>query len=160
MGAIDDFILFLKQREQKTKEEIPSALVWATVESVDWDSKQMTATSIIDGLAYYKVPLGFGNLYRRPAVGSKVLLGILEKQESAAILVDAETVEELIYKSGASEFTIKEQGYIVKKGNESLKNILNDFIDEVNKIIVVNGTTINVGAVTAIKQRLNTVLTA
>ncbi|PKP26196.1 MAG: hypothetical protein CVU03_05015 [Bacteroidetes bacterium HGW-Bacteroidetes-2] len=91
---------------------------------------------------------------------SKVLLGILEKQESAAILVDAETVEELIYKSGASEFTIKEQGYIVKKGNESLKNILNDFIDEVNKIIVVNGTTINVGAVTAIKQRLNTVLTA
>jgi hypothetical protein len=160
MNEIDKFAETLSVREKKNRELLPAALVWATVKSVDWSAKTMTATGQVDGLDYFKVKLGLGNLYRRPAVGSKVLLGILEKQESAAILVDAETVEELIYKSGASEFTIKEQGYIVKKGNESLKNILNDFIDEVNKIIVVNGTTINVGAVTAIKQRLNTVLTA
>lgn len=158
MNEIDKFAETLSAREKKNRELIPAALVWAAVKSVDWDSKTMTATGQVDGLDYFKVKLGLGNLYRRPAVGSKVLLGILEKQESAAILVDAEKVEELIYKSGDSEFTIKEQGYIVKQGNESLRTILNDFMDECNKIIVINGTTINVAAVNVIKQRLNTVL--
>src|SRR5690606_24667905 len=120
--------------------------------------KTMTATSVSDGLDYFEVPLGIGNLYRKPKLKSKVLLGILEGKNAAAVLIDAEDVEELVYTSGDSVFTIKKEGYIVKKGNESLRDCLNDFINECNKIIVVNGTSINVAAVNAIKQRLNTVL--
>lgn len=152
---LNEFDALLESRTNRNK---IAAVVWATAKAVDWDKKTMTATGIVDELDYFNVQLGLGNLYRKPKNGTKVLLGILENQKAATILLDANEVEELIYKSGDSEFTIKEQGYIVKKGNESLKNILNDFIDEVNKIIVVNGTTINVAAVTAIKQRLNTVL--
>lgn len=155
MGEFDDFVRLIDRRTQTAQVK---AVVWATVKEVDWDKKDMTATSISDGLDYYEVPLGVGTFYRRPVVGSKVLLGILEGKKAAAVLLDAEDVEELVYTSGESVFTIKKEGYIIKQGNESLRDCLNDFIDECNKIIVVNGTSINVPAVEAIKERLNTIL--
>jgi len=58
-----------------------------------------------------------------------------------------------------AKFKMDANGFQIKRNNETLKVVLNDFIDEVNKIIVVQGTTINVPAMILIKQRLNTVLT-
>jgi hypothetical protein len=46
----------------------------------------------------------------------------------------------------------------VNAGGENLKSILSDFIDEVAKIIVVQGTSPNVPALNLIKQRLNKIL--
>lgn len=152
MSPLDELVQLLKKpRPIRTT-------IWARAKEVDWDTKTMTATSVTDELPYFEVPLGIGTLYRRPKVGSKVLLGILEGSQAAAVLLDAEDVEELVYTSGESVFTIKKEGYIIKQGNESLRDCLNDFIDECNKIIVVNGTSINVPAVEAIKERLNTIL--
>lgn len=152
MSPLDELVETLKKRPTVR------ATIWATAKAVDWSKKTMTAVSVTDGLEYWDVPLGIGNLYRKPAVNSKVLLGVVEGKDAAVVLLDAENVEELVYTSGESVFTIKKEGYIVKRGAESLRDCLNDFIDECNKIIVVNGTSINVPAVEAIKKRLNTIL--
>ena len=157
MGAIEEFTRLLKQQQ---KGAIQPQLIWATVESVDWVNKTMTAKSVVDGLEYFDVLLGLGSFYRKPKVNTKCLLGVLGNKAAATFLIEAEAFEEEIYKSGNTEFTIKESGFIVKQGNESLKTVLNDLIDELNKIVVIQGRTIDVAAVTLIKNRLNTVLTA
>lgn len=77
---------------------------------------------------------------------------------SKCFLVEADELEEFVFKSGKSEMTIKDEGFIIKYEGESLKKVFNDMIDEINKIIVINGTSINVPAMVAIKQRLNTIL--
>jgi hypothetical protein len=157
MGGISDFVEIINK---KIKERVPVQTVWATVVSVDWDKKIMTAKGVHDDLDFFNILLGLEHQYIKPKVNSKALIGIIENTDANAFLIKADEVEEMVIKSGDSTFTIKTDGFIVKKGNETLREILNDFIDEVNKIIVINGTTINVEAVNAIKQRLNTVLIA
>ena len=157
MDAITEFTRLLKAQQ---KSAVNPQLIWATVKAVDWNSKTMTAESVVDGLEYFNVLLGLGSFYRKPKVGTKCLLGVLGNKAAATFLIEAEAFEESVFISDESEFTIKESGFILKQGNESLKTILNDFITEVNKIVVVQGRTIDVAAVTLIKKRLNTVLIA
>lgn len=153
--AITEFQRLLKVQQ---KSVVNPQLIWATVESVDWDNKSMTAKSIVDGLEYFNVLLGLGSHFRKPKAGTKCLLGVLGNKAAATFLIEAEAFEESVIKSSTTEFIIKENGFIIKQGNESLRTILNDMINELNKIVVIQGKTINVPAMTAIKNRLNTVL--
>ena len=152
---LDEFERLL---HEKIKGAIKAQIVWAKVVDVDWEAKEMTCESLVDGLEYYNVSLGLGAIQQKPKKGTLCRLGIMENKDAAAFLIEVQEFEECVIKSENSVFIIKEEGFIVKQGKQSLKEILNDFIDEVNKIIVVQGTTINVAAVTAIKQRLDTVL--
>jgi len=152
---LDEFVRLLKALQ---KAEVKPQMVWATVKEVDWKKKQMTAIGLIDNLEYYNVLLGLGHIAKKPKVDSNCLLGVIGNHDAFTFLVEAQEVEEMVVVSDTAEMTIKNDGFIIKKGNESLTNVLNDFIDEVNKIVVINGTTINVAAVTAIKNRLNTIL--
>lgn len=142
---------------QKIKELVPVQTVWAVAKEVDWENKTMTATGQIDDLDFFDVLLGTGEHYRKPKIGTQCLIGTVGNSANT-FLISAEEVEESLFISGESEFTIKEDGFIIKQSDESLKKVFNDMIDEINKIIVINGTSINVAAMTAIKQRLNTVL--
>lgn len=154
MAELDDFNKLLGQR---IRELIPITTSWAIVKSVDWEKKTMTATGLIDDLDNYDVLLGIGSEYKKPKKGTKCLIGFIGNSPNA-FLIAADELEEIIYKVDESELTIKEGGFIIKQSDESLKAVFNDMIDELNKIIVINGTTINVGAMTAIKNRLNTIL--
>lgn len=142
---------------QKIKEAIPVQTVWATVKEVDWEAKTMTATGLEDDLDFFDVLLGIGDQYSKPVIGSKCLIGSISNSPNN-FFICAEQVEETVFKRGETELTIKEDGFILKQSNENLRTVFNDMIDEINKIIVINGTSINVAAMTAIKQRLNTVL--
>lgn len=153
--VLDEFTRLLKEQG---KSHVKPQLVWANVKSVDWSKKTMIATDLIDDLDYYDVLLGIGAIYQKPKVGTKCLLGVLGNKAAATFLVEAESVEETIYKSDKTIFKIKEDGFVLEQNNESLKSVLNDFMDEVNKIVVINGNTINVASVTAIKERLNSIL--
>ena len=155
MGALDEFVRLLKQKQ---KSEVQPQMVWATVKSVDWEKRTMVAIGLVDDLEYYDVLLGLGHTYKRPKQGSKCLLGVIGNHVAFTFLIEAENVEEMLVVSGQSEMTVKEEGFIIKRADQSLTQVLNDFIDEVNKIVVINGTTINVAAVNLIKERLNTIL--
>lgn len=148
---------------------------WCKVSEVNWDDKTMTVNAVHDDLPFNNVLLGLGSFYRKPKVDSLCLIGIIANQEAEAFLIDAEAFEEAIWVSGESEFTIKEEGFIVKQGDESLKEVLNDsftefgkLCDEINKIVVSIGVTPNVATITQIKvkvtnqinNRLNNILTA
>lgn len=159
MSGFESTSEFNRLLGQRIRELIPIQTSWANVKSVDWEKKTMTATGLIDNLDNFDVLLGIGSQARKPKVGTKCLIGIIANSPNA-FLIEADELEEIYFKSGESEFTIKEDGFIINHSDESLKTVLNDMIDEINKIIVINGTTINVAAMEAIKQRLNTILIA
>lgn len=154
MNSLREFSELIKQ---KIKEGVPVQNALGVVKEVDWEAKTCTVVGLVDDLEYYNVLLGFDVHYTHPEVGAKVLIGLVHNS-SHSFLIWTEKAQEVNYTVGESKLLIKDNGFAVQVGNESLKACLNDMIDELNKIIVIVGTTINVPAMTAIKQRLNTVL--
>ena len=150
---------FTKLLDLKAKGNAKVQTHWVEVVEVDWNTKTMTAKGLTDDLEFYDVLLGLGSVYKKPKVGAKCLIGLILNNEAATFLIEAEAVDELFIEVGTSTFKIDANGFLVKRDNETLKKVLNDLIVELNKIIVIQGTSINVPAMNAIKQRLNTVLT-
>ena len=153
--AFDEFDRLLKS---KIKDKSTAQIVWAVAQKVDWSAKRMTAMGVVDNLEYYNVILGINHITVKPKVGSRCLLGVIGNKGAATFLIEAENVEEMVVVQDEAKLTIKESGFIIEKGNESLTDVLTDFMDEVLKIIVINGTSVNVPALTAIKNRLKTIL--
>lgn len=147
---------FKKIIAERAKAKTPIQVEWGKVTSVDWNSK--TAEVTVDELIYYDVLLGLGNQYRKPKINTRCLIGIIENKEGS-YLIDAEEIEEVVTLTGDAELVQKKDGFSIKKGDESLQKVLTDFMDECNKIMVIQGNTIDVAAVTVIKQRLKSILT-
>lgn len=139
MSQWDELIRILDERQSS---RINPTLRWATVDSVNWEKRLANVTVTVDELTLFDVELGLGDFDRRPKVGSKCLVLLTEHSKTGGYLLAAAELE----------------GLQIMSQNESLKDVLNDLIDEVNKILVVHGTTINIAAMTAIKQRLNKIL--
>lgn len=93
-----------------------------------------------------------------PKEGSIALYGILEGLEHEAVIIRTSAVEKLIIKTGNTIQEISAAGMKVAGGGESLKTVLNDLIAEIEKIVVVIGTTPNLPALEEIKLRLNKIL--
>jgi hypothetical protein len=153
---IDELVRLLAKG---TKSAVKPQMVWAKVSALDWENKKMTAIGLVDELEYFEVLLGLGHVFKKPRVGSLCLLGIIANHDAFTFLIEAEDVEEMQLQSNTTNLTIGDTGYKVSRGNENLKEVLNDFIDEVLKIVVLQGRSINVPVVTQIKARLNTILT-
>jgi hypothetical protein len=143
---------------QKIKEGVPVQTLWAKVKSVDETKRLMIATSLIDGLDIFNIELGYDQVYKLPKEEVKCLVGKVQNHENAYFLISAEEYNEIGLKVGQTQLKIEKTGYKIDSQNENLKKVLNDLIDEINKIIVIQGTSINVPAMTAIKQRLNKIL--
>jgi len=167
MSLTDEIAEFQQLQQRQVRGALTPGCVWATVKNVDWTKKTMTATGVDDELDYFNVQLGLGAYYRKPEVGTLVMLGVPGLQGSDTFLIECEAFEEAIYVSGETTFVIKEAGFIVKQGNENLRTIMDDYdkqfgklCDEIKKIYVSIGTTVNIPAVEAIKlevtQNINT----
>ena len=83
-----------------------------------------------------------------PAEGSEIFCVSEGNSENSFVAVAFTKLDKIKCDSG-----IKIEGL-----NENLFTVLSDFITEVAKIIVVQGTSPNVAALTQIKQRLNKIL--
>lgn len=161
-----------KVLNERTKKLIDVQTHWCNVKSVDWEKKTMIATGLVDDLDFFDVNLGVGSVYKKPKVKTKCLIGIINNNIADAFLIECDEVEEIVFKSGQSEFIIKEEGFIVKQGGESLKEVFNDLFEqknklnkEVQKIVVSIGVSPNVLVLTEIanetdqiKERLNNIL--
>ncbi|PTT14273.1 hypothetical protein DBR27_04320 [Flavobacterium sp. HMWF030] len=70
-----------------------------------------------------------------PKVGSKVIIGRLENEDNAFVLGVSE-IEKVIIKMSDQLFEMKDGKFTIKNGNLSLKSILNDGFDQLNKAII------------------------
>jgi hypothetical protein len=90
-----------------------------------------------------------------PKEGSEVIYGVVENQRTEAVILKVSEIDKVIIKIGTVRHEIDDTGHLVKKGNDTAAKILSDFIDEVTKIIVINGRSPNIPALTLIKERVN-----
>ncbi|MEH6405768.1 MAG: hypothetical protein V7767_00660 [Leeuwenhoekiella sp.] len=148
---------FKKLLQQKAKDQVPVQTEWVKVKAVDWDEKTMVATGEANDLEYDDILLGLGSSYRKPKIGSLATIGIINNS-AAAFLIDCEEIEEFQWQCDSTKYTVCLEGFEVKRADQNLKDVMNDLIDEINKIKVIYGNTINVPEMIKIKQRLNTIL--
>ena len=87
-----------------------------------------------------------------PKNGSTVVIGI---SGNDAFILSTSDVDEIDYKQGTTKLTVNKDGFKIERDGENFFQCISDMIDELNKIIVINGTTINVAAMQAIKQRFS-----
>ena len=93
-----------------------------------------------------------------PKTGSSVLVAQIGNTDDSLFVVSVSEVEKITGKIQDTGFEINADGYKLEKGSENLLQILSDMIDELNKIVVIQGNTIDVVAMNQIKQRLNSIL--
>jgi hypothetical protein len=154
----DETSEFVRLLGKSRKEAAIVQTAYAICKSVDWTAKTMVATGQTDSLDYFDVKLGNGFEYKKPKVGSLCLIGVIENKPASTFLIDASEVEGYYVKANTSEVEVENEGITIKRGNQDLKSVLNDMIDEINKIKVIYGNSIDVVAMTVIKDRLNSIL--
>ena len=111
----------------------PTQTVWVEVKEVDWDEKTMVALGIDDELEYYDVLLGLGSVDVKPKVGSNCLIGFINNSETLPFLIMADEVEEIDVNVDKCQFNIND-GFLLKKQNETLAKLMSDLLKEIQKM--------------------------
>lgn len=124
-----------------------------------------------DGLEYADVRLASvlnereSFVYVFPKLGSSVLVSPIEEDLNNLYVEAYSEVEEFYLKVDTTEMNVNADGILIKRENENLRNILDDWqkefgklCDEVNKIVVSIGVTPNVAAITLIKTEVTTTI--
>lgn len=124
MNEIDEFDILISE---KIKKAIPQVLQWATVTSVDWQEKTCEATDLDTKLPFLNIALGIGGMYIKPKVGSLILVGMVENNESQPFLLNAQEVE--TYELKADKFTLHSEAV-------DFKILLNDLLTELKNAII------------------------
>ena len=96
-----NIIEFGKILNQKGKDLIDVQTHWVVTKSIDWDAKTMISTGVVDDLDFYDTVLGIGSIYKKPVVGSKCLIGIINNDPAVTFLIECTQIEsfELIDKT-------------------------------------------------------------
>lgn len=93
-----------------------------------------------------------------PRVGSYVLVVDLTGDLRNLAVFACSEIDRVNLSIGKTNIVIDNSGTQMEGQNENLSTVLSDFIDEVAKIIVVQGTSPNVSALNTIKQRMKKIL--
>lgn len=122
-----------KTLSELAKNNVPIQTVWVEVTEVDWEERTMTAIGVDDELEYYDVLLGLGSIDLKPKKGGTCLIGIIENQDTASFLISAEEIEEIDINVEDCQLTIN-NGFLLKKENETLAKLMSDLLKEIQKM--------------------------
>lgn len=124
------------------------------------DLKPLDGSSQIND-AYLMVDDEKGGVYSEPSVGSLVCVVFVSKE--IAVVVNASELKEFRVKIEGTEFNMDKNGFLLKKENETLKQLMTDLIRAIKrmKFTTNNGPTIkliNQAEFTSIENRFNSFL--
>lgn len=122
-----------KTLSELAKNSTPIQTVWVEVTEVDWEERTMTAIGVDDELEYYDVLLGLGSIDLKPKKGSTCLIGIIENQDTASFLINADQIEEIDINVEDCQLKIN-NGFLLKKENETLAKLMSDLLKEIQKM--------------------------
>ena len=140
------------------------ATILGKVESVDEDEMTCVITDDTNEISDVRLrPVINGNesMTLFPKVGGWALIVKIEEEEDW-MLVGADEIDKIRIKVGTSEFEIKD-GFLVKRGTETLKKIFDDLFDAIEQLTVNTNVgpsyvPINVATFAAIKVRVDQLL--
>lgn len=128
-----------KTLSELAKNSTPIQTVWVEVTEVDWEERTMTAIGVDDELEYYDVLLGLGSIDLKPKKGSTCLIGIIENQDTASFLINADNVEEICLKTYKGiELKITDAGISIEALNKPVT------INSFNSYLTLNSSGIDI----------------
>jgi len=86
------------------------------------------------------------------------LYGIIDNQQVEACILMCSEVDKVVMNVGGARYELDKTGHLIQMDNDKLSKVLSDLIDEVSKIIVINGRSPNVAALSLIKTKINKIL--
>lgn len=115
---------FGKLLTSRTKKLIDVQMHWAIVKEVDWNKKTMTATGVVDDCDFHAVNLGIGSINRKPTIGTKCIIGIINNNIADAFLIECESVDEIEI-SDKTGFKLLLKGGVLTINGDALGGIVN-----------------------------------
>lgn len=93
-----------------------------------------------------------------PADRSSVIYAVIDNQDTEAVIIKCSEIAKVLMNVGDLEYHIDATGVRISYKDDSLGAVMNGIINEVKKIIVINGRSPNVPALNALQNRLNKIL--
>ncbi len=93
-----------------------------------------------------------------PADNSSVIYAIIENQATEAVILKCSEIEKAIIEVGEAKYEIDKDGHLLAKGTDTLGSLLKQFIEIVQKIIVVNGKGPDIAALSNLSTQLSKIL--
>ncbi|MFN8238640.1 MAG: hypothetical protein U0T77_10770 [Chitinophagales bacterium] len=118
------------------QENTPVLTIWCSVKSVDWDSKTMVATGTTDKLDYNDVLLGLDSVCKKPKIGTKCLIGIIENKDAQSFLISCDEVDAIEFQTtgAAMKWKVEDDTWTWNDGeNEGIVKVL-ELTSDLNKI--------------------------
>jgi len=122
----------------------------------------MTAVGIDDEVEYFDVSLGLGSVDIKPKMGSTCLIGIIENKDTSCYLLSCDEIEEIDINVEECQFKIND-GFLLKKQNETLKQLMGDLIQACRNMVFKTNSGITIELLTdqefqGLKTRFNNFL--
>ncbi len=153
---------YLKRRTKVT-------LVLAKVTAIDEAAQTCDVEDIVGEHEIFDVRLRASSANKGllivPEMGSQVLIGAIGQSDTEYCVLSFTKVKKLSVEIDSVSYEIDNQGFLIKKGGEDLKKILNDLIQQIQLLTVTcaapatpSSPPLNNAAFVAIKSRLNLLL--
>ena len=129
------------------------------VRVVESSESSCTVKKLTTGIELYGVrftSIESGKIKMKPKVDSIGIIAYLDEEE--AVFISYSELEELNYELEACKFVMNEDGIKIENKGKNLKEELFKYFDEVEKIIVAQGTTINIGKCQQIRKEIDKIL--
>ena len=139
----------MKEREQ-IKEQLgnfaamygPAAILTATVTAVNNDDDTVTVDfdngNTMDDVRLKAVVDTGNKVLLIPKIGSVVLVGSIENSDEYVVLVVHE-ISEVVYLIDTTRYSVNASGFLIKKGDDTLKQILTLIVEAVQPMVVIYG---------------------
>ena len=92
-----------------------------------------------------------------PAVGSKVVVEQLNDKGDWMVTMLSE-IEEVLFEIGTSKYQLKANGFLIKKGDDTLKQVLTLLVESIQPIVVVYGNNPNYVKLNQALTKINNLL--
>ena len=130
----EQFDLFAGQRG-------PATIVPATITAINADDTVaivFTDGSTIDDVRLKSVIKNGNKILLIPELQSTVLVGKIGNSDEYIVLA-VEAISEVLTKVGGVTYSINAEGFLMKKGNDTLKEILTLIVEAIQPIVVLYG---------------------
>jgi hypothetical protein len=138
----------------------PSVIIPATVTAINNDdtvSVEFSDGSTIDDVRLKSVVSDGGKFVLVPKIDSVILVARIENS-TEYVVISVHEVTEIKHVIGVVEGSVNGDGFLIKKGNDTLKQALIEFVEAMEPIIILEGRNPNMIKLASAKSKLQNLL--
>ena len=119
----------------------PAAIIPAQVTAINEDDTIAVVFSDgveLDDVRLKSVVKSGNKVLLIPTIGSTVMVGKIQNSDEY-IVIAVDEISEVVYNIGSAKYSVTSEGFLLQKGNDTLKEILTLIIEAVQPVVVIYG---------------------